>query len=141
MAAKKTIAIKKQMNYYQQHTLKNKNTKSAVDMIYLTIAVSYLGLSNDDQFLHNIAQVTDKNPEKHFWLALFYLTKKHSTEFQTEYEILSSSHMNENYLLYLSSINKLQECNDADARNTLLTLKSKINFKLLQDTAQKIIDQ
>lgn len=131
---------KKQLNYYQR-TLKNKNTKSLMEMIHLHTAISYLGLSNDEQFIHNIAQVTDKNSEKHFWLALFYLTKKDCTEFQTQYEILSSAHINENYLSYLSSIKKLQECDNADAINTLSALKSKLNYKLLQDISQKIIDQ
>lgn len=136
-----SIALaKKQLNYYQR-TLKTKSTKSVMDMIYLHIAVSYFGLSNDEGFIHNVEQVTDKHPEKHFWLALFYLTKKDYMGFQTQYEILYSAHINENYLSYLLSIKKLQECDDADAKNTLSTLTSKLNFKLLQDISQKIIDQ
>ena len=75
-------------------------------------------------------------------------TDKYYTELQSDkiitpsgYEILYSAHINENYLSYLLSIKKLQECDDADAKNTLSTLTSKLNFKLLQDISQKIIDQ
>jgi len=134
------VLAKKQLNYYQR-TLKNKNTKSVIETIYLLLAISYLGLSNDEQFIHNITQIDDDNSEKHFWLALFYLLKKDLTKFQTQYDILSSKSINENYLSYLSSIKKLQECDDADARVILSDLKSRLNFKLLQDIAEKIVDQ
>ncbi len=136
-----SIALaKKQLNYYQ-HTIKSKSTISVIEMIYLHVAISYLGLSDDEQFIHNIEQVAEANPEKHFWLALFYLTKKDSTEFQTQYEILSSTCINKNYLSYLSSVKKLQESKDADAQIALSALKSKFNFKLLQDISEKIISQ
>lgn len=132
------ILAQKQLKYYHR-TLKNRNTKSVMEMIYLHLAISYLGLSNDEQFIHNITQITDANPEKHFWLSLFYLTKYESVKFQIQYEILESMCANENYLSYLSSVKKLQECDDADSRNTLLILNTKLNFKLLQDISQKII--
>ena len=38
------ILAQKQLNYYHR-TLKNRNTKSVMDMIYLHMAISYLGLS------------------------------------------------------------------------------------------------
>lgn len=134
------ILAQKQLNYYHR-TLKNRNTKSVMEMIYLHMAISYLGLSNDEQFIHTMTQVADTNPDKHFWLALFYLTRYDSAKFQTQCDILKSMCANENYLSYLSSIKKLQESNDADARNTLLTLNTKLNFKLLQDVSQKFINQ
>lgn len=134
------ILAQKQLNYYRR-TLKNRHTGSVMEMMYLHIAISYFGLLNDEQFVHNIAQINEENLEKHFWLALFYLTKYESNEFQTQYDILETMHVNENYLSYLSSLKKLQECDDSDARNTLLTLTPKLNFKLLQDISQKILNQ
>lgn len=135
-----SIALaQKQLNHYR-NTLKNKNTKSAMEMIYLHLAISNLGLSNDEEFIHNITQVADDNTEKHFWLSLFYLLKNDSTSFQKHYDILSFRNANANYLSYLLSIKQLQEHDDSDARVVLSTLKSKLNFKLLQDISQKIVE-
>lgn len=134
------VLAQKQLNYYTR-TLKNRNTKSAIETINFYIAISYLGLSNDEQFTHHMTQVTDTNSEKHFWLALFHLTKHEFTEFQTEFDKLKSMHVNENYLSYLSSIRKLQECDDVEARTKLSELKSILNFKVLHDISQKTIDQ
>ena len=134
------VLAKKQLNHYS-NLLKNKKTKIVIEMIHLHLAISYLGLSNDEQFIHNIAQVADGNLGKHFWLALFYILKKDQTQYQTQYRILSSKGMNENYLTYLSSLNKLQECDDADARAAISALNEELNIKLLYDISQKIIDQ
>lgn len=136
------VLAEKQLNHYQfPLRIKKKHTKFMIETIHLFLAISYFALSNDELFIHNMTQVADNNPEKHFWLALFYLLKKDLINFQAQYDILSSKCINENYLLYLTSIEKLQEGDDADARIVLSSLKPKLNYKLLQDISQKIINQ
>lgn len=129
----------KQLNYYQR-TLKNKNTKSVMELLYLYLAISNLALSNDEQFIHNITQVDDKISDKHFWLALFYLRKNDSANFQIHYDVLSVKEANADYLSYLTSINKLQEKDDIAARSVLVALHPKLNFKILQDISKKFVD-
>lgn len=131
------VLAQKQLNYYKRK-LKTQNTKSVMERIYLHIAISYFGLSNDEQFIHNMTQVTDLNPEKHFWLALFYLTKDELDEFEKEYEILTSIRANKKYLSYLSCMRESLEFDDVETQTALSALKSILNFKLLQDISQII---
>lgn len=137
------VIASKQLNYYRRvlTVSKNKNTKSIAEMLYLHLAISYFGLSNDNLFIQNIFFVSDDNSEKHFWLALFYLLKNDSDEFQIHYDILSSKRNISDYLSYLSALKQYQKSSDSDARDILSALYSKLNFKLLKDISQKIIEQ
>lgn len=143
---KDSIALaEKQLNVYGRtfcgRTVQNKNTKAVVETIHECLAISYLGLGNDEQFIHNIEQISDEKLEKHLWYALFYLLKKDSAKFQTHYDSLSLRGASETILTYLSSIHKLQECEDADARATLTVLHSKLNVKLLQDISESFVER
>lgn len=129
----------KQLNYYQR-TLKSRSTKSAIELLYLHLAISNLAISNDEQFIYNITQIDDEVFDKHFWLALFYLQKKDLANFQTHCDILYVRKANANYLSYLNSINKLQVSDDIDARAVLSTLQTKFNYRLLQDISKKFVD-
>lgn len=133
------VIASKQLNYYERILIvsKNKNTKATVDILYLYIAISNLGLHNDNMFIQNIHSVSENNYEKHFWLALFYLLKNDLDEFQNHYDTLSSKHVNPNYLVYLSALKQYREDSDSGAGDILSDIYSKLNFELLKTISQK----
>lgn len=145
----KSISLaSKQLHYYQRLLKKDilgksgkRNANSMIENLSIYLAISHLGLSDDEQFIQNMDRVNDENSAKHFWLALFYLIKNNFTDFQTHFDILSSENVSSDSLSYLTSIKTLKECNhDPDARDVLSALYSKLDFKLLKDISEKIMN-
>ena len=130
----------KQLNYYRRVLAmsKNKNTSAVVDMLYLCIAISYLGLANDSLFIQYIGSVSEENIEKHFWLALFYLLKDNVDEFQLHYGILLTKPLNPDYTSFLLVLKQYRENGSPASRESLIALRPKLKFKLLQDLSDGI---
>ena len=132
----KAIKIGKRMlkSYEQTYSFsKKKQVRQAINTLNIYLSISYYGISQHELFLKHIRMVEDSIPEKHFWLALYYLVENDIDAFEKTCDVLASQNGSPNYLVYLNAVKLYKDGNCAEAEKIMQQISPKLNFVILKD--------
>lgn len=132
----KAIKIGKRMlkSYEQIYSFqKTKQVRQAINTLNIYLSISYYGISQYELFLKHIRMVEDSIPEKHFWLALYYLVENDVDAFEKAYDVLGSQNISSNYLMYLNAVQLKKEGKCDEAGKIMHELYPKLNYAILKE--------
>lgn len=132
----KAIKIGKRMlkSYEQTYSFsKKKQVRQAINTVNIYLSISYYGISQHELFLNHIRMVEDSIPEKHFWLALYYLVENDMDAFEKVYDVLVSQNISSDYLMYLNAVQLKKEGKCDEAGKIMYELYPKLNYAILKE--------